>query len=60
LQEIFNSDEIKYYGSGAINKSEIKTEEIAYHGYKNSFSMKIPPLAISILSFRKKAKNKRK
>ena len=60
LQEIFNSDQIKYYGSGVINNSEIKTEEIAYHGYKNSFSMKIPPLAISILSFRKKAKNKRK
>lgn len=60
FREIFNSDQIKYYGSGVINNSEIETEKIAYHGYKNSFSMKIPPLAISILSFRKKAKNKRK
>ena len=60
LKEIFNSDDLKYYGSGVINTNEIRTEAIDYHGYKNSFSMRVPPLAVSILSFRKAATNKNK
>jgi 1,4-alpha-glucan branching enzyme len=52
--EIFNSDKINYYGSGVTNNDVIETEAIEYHGYKNSFVMRIPPLAISILSFKKK------
>lgn len=57
LNELFNSDEINYYGSGIVNANEIKTEAVEYHGYKNSFVMRVPPLGISILSF-KKQKNK--
>lgn len=56
FKEILNSDDVKYYGSGVVNKNEIETQPIAYHGYKNSFSMRIPPLAVSILSFKKKRK----
>jgi 1,4-alpha-glucan branching enzyme len=56
LKEIFNSDELKYYGSGVINKNIIETQAVEYHGYKNSFSMRVPPLAISILSFKKENK----
>ena len=57
LKEIFNSDDVKYYGSGVTNKKAIETQAVEYHGYKNSFSMRIPPLAISILSFKKTNKN---
>lgn len=57
LREIFNSDEVKYYGGGIINESDIETQPIAYHGYKNSFVMRIPPLAVSVLAF---GKNKNK
>lgn len=56
FKEIFNSDDIKYYGSGVLNEEEIETQPIAYHGYKNSFLMRIPPLAVSVLSFKKKRK----
>lgn len=58
FSEIFNSDDIKYYGSGVVNKNEIKTEALEYHGYKNSFVMRVPPLAISVLSFNKTKKKK--
>lgn len=59
LKEIFNSDEIKYYGSGVVNQDEIITQPIEYHGYKNSFVMRVPPLAVSILSFKKKIKKRK-
>ncbi|MBE6534601.1 MAG: hypothetical protein E7678_06520 [Ruminococcaceae bacterium] len=58
FREIFNSDDVKYYGSGVVNAKAIETQAVEYHGYKNSFSMRIPPLAISILSFRKNKKIK--
>lgn len=56
LKEIFNSDELKYYGGGIINNGEIEIQKIAYHGYENSFVMRIPPLAISVLAFNKNKK----
>lgn len=58
FKEIFNSDEINYYGSGVTNIEEIVTQTIEYHGYKHSFVMRVPPLAVSVLSF-KKSKNKK-
>lgn len=58
LKEIFNSDDSRYYGSGVTNKERILTQKIEYHGYKNSFDMRVPPLAISVLSFQK-SKNKK-
>lgn len=59
FKEIFNSDEIQYYGSGVINENEIETQSVSYHGYKDSFVMRVPPLAVSILSFKKKIKKKK-
>lgn len=56
--ELFNSDDINFYGSGVINRLPIATENIEYHGYKNSFSMRVPPLAISILGFKPNKKKK--
>ncbi len=53
LVEIFNSDELKYYGSGFTNSEKIQTEKIEYHGCQSSFAMKIPPLSISILTYKK-------
>ena len=57
--EIFNSDSKDFYGSGVVNEKTIKTQPIAYHGCKNSFSMTVPPLGISILRFDKKSKGKK-
>ena len=57
--EIFNSDSKDFYGSGVVNEKTIKTQPIPYHGCKNSFSMTVPPLGISILRFDKKSKGKK-
>ena len=59
FKEIFNSDDMKFYGSGVINIGDMKTEPIEYHGYKNSFVMRVPPLAVSILTFRKTTRKKK-
>ena len=56
--ELFNSDNSNFYGSGVTNTFPIATDRIEYHGYKNSFCMRVPPLAISILGF-KPNKNKK-
>ena len=50
--ELFNSDNLNFYGSGVINTLPIATDNIEYHGYKNSFCMRVPPMAISILGFK--------
>jgi len=48
-REIFNSDQTKYWGSGFINKNEIKVQKKGYHGRENSLVIKVPPLGVSIL-----------
>jgi len=47
-QEIFNSDQHQYWGSGMINYDPIKTEEKAWHGKHNSMSITTPPLGAAI------------
>ena len=58
--EIFNSDALKFYGSGVVNTSEIVTERQAYHGYKNSIRLRVPPLGITVLRFKSKIDKKSK
>jgi 1,4-alpha-glucan branching enzyme len=48
LKEILNSDDKKYGGAGNIN-SNIKSSAKAWHGYKKSLEITIPPLGIVIL-----------
>ncbi len=48
LKEILNSDDKKYGGSGNIN-SKIKSSTKAWHGYKKSLEITIPPLGIVII-----------
>ncbi|MEA5260430.1 1,4-alpha-glucan branching protein GlgB [Arcicella aquatica] len=47
--EILNSDEHDFGGSGKTNKSLIMAEEIAWQGKAYSISLNIPPLGASIL-----------
>ena len=44
-QEIFNSDDESYGGSGVLNDCDIITEHIAWNGQPLSISLTIPPLA---------------
>ncbi len=48
-QEILNSDDLKYGGSGVLNQGYLHTSPVKYHSKDNSVSMTLSPLSISIL-----------
>lgn len=58
--EIFNSDSKAFYGSGVENPKALKTEPIAYHGRKNSVLITVPPLGMTVLSFKRRATRRKK
>jgi 1,4-alpha-glucan branching enzyme len=47
--EIFNSDEEKYGGSGVVNREGISSTGNPIHGQAQSISLRIPPLGFTIL-----------
>ncbi|RWY50972.1 1,4-alpha-glucan branching protein GlgB [Mucilaginibacter gilvus] len=55
-QEVFNSDQHQYWGSGMINYNPIKTDAEAWHGKENSMQVTAPPLGAAI--FKRIAKTK--
>jgi 1,4-alpha-glucan branching enzyme len=48
-EEVLNSDDPKFYGSGKLNKSAMMAEQIAWHGKAYSISLTIPPLGAVVL-----------
>jgi 1,4-alpha-glucan branching enzyme len=48
-KEIFNSDNVKYSGSGVLNQGLLATKPVKYHGKDYSFAVTLPPLGITIL-----------
>jgi 1,4-alpha-glucan branching enzyme len=48
-EEILNSDDPKFYGSGKLNKSAMMADQIAWHGKAYSISLTIPPLGAAVL-----------
>jgi len=52
-EEVFNSDNSKYGGSGQLNNSKQFTSPVKYHGKDYSISLTIPPLSISVLKLNK-------
>jgi 1,4-alpha-glucan branching enzyme len=47
--EVFNSDELKYGGSGVLNQGLLYTTPVKYHNKDYSVSITLPPLGISVL-----------
>jgi 1,4-alpha-glucan branching enzyme len=47
-QEIFNSDNDKYWGGGLINYAPVTAEATSWHGKDNSISITAPPLGAAI------------
>ncbi len=47
--ELLNSDHNDYWGSGQLNVKKIKSESRESHGKKQSISLTIPPLGVTIL-----------
>jgi 1,4-alpha-glucan branching enzyme len=52
-EEIFNSDETVYYGSGVTNKGVIKAEANEWHGRAHSVYLDLPPLGAVVLKQKK-------
>lgn len=50
--EIINTDDVKWGGSGVVNKGAIKVENVADHDMKQSIVMTIPPLSAVLLKGR--------
>ncbi|HYF68495.1 MAG TPA: 1,4-alpha-glucan branching protein GlgB [Ohtaekwangia sp.] len=48
-KEIFNSDDLRYSGTGVINPGSLTTSPVKYHLRDYSISLTLSPLAISIL-----------
>ena len=52
-KEIFNTDSDLFGGSNQLNEKLIVSEEIKYHNKPYSISLKVPPMATSILKYQK-------
>jgi 1,4-alpha-glucan branching enzyme len=48
-QEVLNTDDTAFWGSGKVNKSAIMADEITWHGKAYSIALTIPPLGAVIL-----------
>ena len=48
-KEIFNSDDTRFGGSGALNQGLMNTSPVKFHGRDYSISLNLPPLGVSIL-----------
>ena len=50
-KEIFNSDHVKYGGSGVVNGRVKKAQDVEWDDKKQSITVKLAPLSLSILEF---------
>ncbi len=55
-KEIFNSDNLKYSGSGLLNQAMMNTSPVKYHGKDFSITFTLPPLAITVLKLHEEVK----
>lgn len=51
-EEIFNSDDPKYGGSGVLNSDVLSSDDQAYDYRDQSLPLKVPPLGVTILKYR--------
>ena len=52
-REIFNTDNLKYGGSGALNINDLPTSPIKYHQQDYSIQLTLPPLGMIVLKLYK-------
>ncbi len=48
-KEIFNSDDLHFWGSGTVNPNELKSEDIYWNYRTQSVVLTLPPLGVSVL-----------
>ena len=54
-EEIFNSDDTRFGGSGVINAGELKTTGRGISSCRDSVEIRVPPLAVTVLRCKRKA-----
>ena len=59
-EEILNSDDERFGGSGVINTGELKTQKFRAHGFEDSIRLRVPPLAITVLKQKKQKRTTKK
>lgn len=52
-REVFNTDNLKYGGSGALNIGDLSTSPIKYHHQDYSIQLTLPPLGLTVLKLHK-------
>jgi 1,4-alpha-glucan branching enzyme len=52
-QEIFNSDDVTFGGSGTLNKTLLVTSPVKYHQHDFSIALTLPPLGVTVLKLQK-------
>jgi len=52
-REIFNTDNLKYGGSGVLNIGDLNTSPVKYHHQDYSVQLTLPPLGITVLKLYK-------
>lgn len=58
-EELFNSDQTAFGGSGVVNDGTLLTTGVAYHGLPDSLCLRIPPLGMSVLRCKRKQVKRR-
>lgn len=59
-REVFNTDDVRYGGSGVLNKESYRTEPCMLRGYGNAIRIKVPPLSAVIFRCVRKAPKRRR
>ena len=57
--EIFNTDDVKYGGSGVVNRGAIRVKNQPDHDMKQSITLTVPPLAAVFLKGRPRRAEKK-
>lgn len=56
-QEVFNSDDKKYAGSGISNKGDLRTEEPGWNFLPYALQIVLPPLAVVVFELKEKGES---
>ncbi|RYY07654.1 MAG: 1,4-alpha-glucan branching protein GlgB, partial [Sphingobacteriaceae bacterium] len=48
-KEIFNSDDLHFWGSGTTNPQELQTEDVFWNYKNQSLTLTLPPLGVTVL-----------
>lgn len=51
-EEIFNSDDLKYGGSGVVNDRALVTDTVSYDHRDQSAELVVPPLGVTVLRYK--------